>query len=103
MHPDIATTRVAEAHAFIAEVVEEGDSEYAERVREMNTATGLSTPAVNVHNAEALAALAAEVVETKQQVADEVVALRQQVTRLADELYETKTTKKPTTTKRSKS
>jgi hypothetical protein len=49
-------------------VVEEGESEFAERVRQMNATAGLSASAVDARNAEALAALAAEVVELRQQV-----------------------------------
>jgi hypothetical protein len=51
-------------------VVAEGKSEFAQRVREMNAATSLSAGAVDARNAEALAALAAEVVELRQQVAE---------------------------------
>jgi hypothetical protein len=68
MHPDIAGSRVAQAHAYIAEVVAKGEGEFAPRVSEMNAATSLSAGAVDARNAEAQAALAAEVVELRQQV-----------------------------------
>jgi aspartokinase-like uncharacterized kinase len=70
VHPDIANTRIGVAHAYIAEVVAEGGSEFAERVRQMNATAGLSPRALDACNAEALAALAAEVVELRQQVAE---------------------------------
>lgn len=70
MHPDIANTRVGVAHAYIAEVVAEGEGEFAQRVREMNAATSLSAGAVDVRNAEALAALAAEVAALRKHVAE---------------------------------
>jgi hypothetical protein len=68
VHPDIANTRIGVAHAYIAEVVAEGESEFAERVRQMNATAGLSPRALDARNAEALAALAAEVVELRQRV-----------------------------------
>jgi aspartokinase-like uncharacterized kinase len=70
VHPDIANTRIGAAHAYIAEVVAEGEGEFAERVRQMNATAGLSPSALDARNAEALAALAAEVVELRQQVAE---------------------------------
>ena len=69
MHPNNANKRVAQAHAYVAAVVEGGEHEYAERVGQLNEAPALSANAVEVRNAEALAALAAEFVALREQVA----------------------------------
>ena len=70
MHSNNANIRVAQAHAYIAAVVEEGGSGFAERVGQLNAAPSLSASAVEVRNAEALAALVAEFVGLREQVAE---------------------------------
>jgi hypothetical protein len=101
MHPDIVSMKTDEARGRVLEIVlqhGEKDEEFEQLV-----ASERGPGVAEIQDAVALAKLAELVDELRTQVADEVVALRQQVARLADELYETKTTKKSTTTKRSKS
>lgn len=58
MHPDTAAVRVSEAHEYIASfVAEHGEGDFADGVRQLSRNGGMSAPAREVRNAEALAAV----------------------------------------------